>query len=230
MPRLRTMTTLVTRCKQRADLENARHIAPAEWKALISEQYGDLYSVVCDAGLQYFEYTFDITSDGSDSYDEPEDHLSTISLDQVYSDGRRRPIREIMAQERSRWAGRGSGDPLVFAHVDDLIYFYRTPTTGLEFELLYIPQPPDLAEYADGEAIDVVTADGEAFLIWGVAVKALAKSESDVRLAMAEREAARARLLDWAVHKMLTQPRRRVVDEFDASDVPISDADWRFNR
>lgn len=232
MPHLRTMGTLVTRCKQRCDLERAGHITPGEWKALVSEAYGcDVYAVVCDAGLQYFEYTFDINADGSSSYDEPEDHLSTIVLDRVYSDGRRRQVREIMAQERARWAGRSAGgDAVVFAHVDDLIYFYPTPPSGQTYELLYIPQPPDLSDYGDAEVIDLVTSDGEAALIWSVAVKALSKSESDVRLAMAERDAARQRLLEWAVAKSLLQPRRRQIDEFDQSDMPISDADWRFNR
>jgi hypothetical protein len=230
MPRRFTMANLVTRCKRRADLEFNDHISPEEWKALISEQYCDLYATVADAGLQYFEYVFELPTTGAASYDEPEDHLATISFDLVRSDGTRRAVREIMAQERAHWAARGSGEAIVYAHVDDKLYLYPNPPAGQTYELLYIPQPPDLSVYADGQAVDLVTPDGEAFLIWGTAVKAMSKSERDVRLAVAEREAARERLKDWAVHKAFTQPRRRVVDDFDPGAVPLSDADWRFNR
>jgi hypothetical protein len=225
------MSELVTRCKRRVDQENADHIASAEWKALISEAYGELFQTVADAGLQYFEYTSTITTDGSSYYDEPSDHLATVSLDRVIdAAGRRRTLREIMAQERSAWAGRSGSEALVFALVDDRIYLYPTPPSGLTYELLYIPQSPDLSSYDDDDVVDVVTADGEAFLIWGVAVKALAKAERNVQLAMAEREAARQRLLEWAVQRAFNQPRRRYVDEFDASSPAISEGDWRFNR
>ncbi len=229
MPRLFTLANLILKCQRRADMENSRLISDSEWKALISEQYGDLFSTVADTGLQYFEYTFEIVTDGTDHYSEPTDHLGTISLDRIVdAAGRRRPLKEIMAQERWMWSGRTGGEAQVYAHVDDLIYLYPTPASGQTYEMLYIPQSPDIGEYADGDAVDLVTPDGEAFLVWGVAVKALSKSESDVRLAMAERDAARARLMEWSVNKAMLQPRRRQVDEFGVDSIPLSDGDWRF--
>lgn len=231
MPRRFTMETLVTRCKQRADKENDDSISNAEWKALISESYGELYTAVAETGMQYFEYVATITTDGSDSYDEPDDHLATICLDRVIdAAGRRRTVREIMAQERSRWAGRSSGEALVFAYVDDQIYLYPTPPAGQTYELLYVPQSPDLSLYADADIVDVVCPAGEAFIIWHATIPALNKSESDVRLAMAQADRLLAKAEEWAINKALSQPRRRVIDDFDPSEVPVSDADWRFNR
>jgi len=231
MPRRYQLTELVTRCKRRADLENSDHIAAAEWKALVSEGYGELFQTVADAGLQYFEYTSTIATTGAAYYDEPTDHLATISLERIINAaGSRRIIREIMAQERARWAGRVGSEAIVFALVDDRIYLYPTPPSGQTYELLYIPQAPDLTAYDDTDLVDVVNAEGEAFLIWGVAVKAMSKGESNVQLAIAEREAARQRLHEWAVVRAFNQPRRRVVDDFDVSDVPLSEGDWRWNR
>jgi hypothetical protein len=220
------MSDLVTQCKRRADKEFDDQISADEWKALISEQYGDLYAVVASAGLQYFEHTLSITTDGTARFDEPDDHMSTISLDRIVdSSGRRRVVRSIVAQERAAWAGRSGSEAQVYALVDGYFYFYPTPPAGQTYELLYIPQPPDLGVYLDSDIVDVVTPDGQAFLVWGVTVKALSKSESDVRLAIAEREGARERLLGWAADRAFLEPRRTYVDEDDGYRDPAA---WRY--
>lgn len=228
MPRRFALSTLVTRCQQRCDLENENHIAPAEWKALVSEQYGELYSIVAESGLRYFETIDTISTTGAASYAEPADHLGTVLVARVLdSAGRRFDLDEIMAQERSGWSGM-TGDAACYALVDDQIYLYPTPPAGQTYEVLYIPQPPDLSSFLDADVIDVVNPDGEAFLIWGVAVKGRAKSESDVQLAMAEREAARVRLIEWSTLRAFNQPRRRIVRDEDVSGGNYDAADWRF--
>lgn len=225
MPRRLAMSTLVTRCKQRADRENDEHISDSEWKALISETFGDLYQTVAGTGMRYFEATSDITATGAASYNEPADILSLVAVRLVVNatTGETRDLDEIMMQESSLWSGE-TGEAQAYAHVDDQIYLFPKPSSGT-YRLAYIPQAPDLSAYADADLVDLVTADGEAFLVWGVALKALAKSQQDVQLAMAEREAARMRLTEWAVLKALNTPRRRPVvmmgDHYDA-------ADWRF--
>ncbi len=229
MPRRYAMSTLRTRCQQRCDLENSGHIATAEWNALISEQYGDLFSTVAETGLRYFETESTITTTGAASYDEPADHYGGVGIDRIVDpvSGRRYQLQEIMAQERARWSGM-TGDASVFALVDDQIYLYPRPPSGQTYKVLYIPQPPDLTSYADGDIIDIVTPDGEAFLTWGVAVKALAKSESDPSLALAEREAARGRLTEWAQLRGFNSPRRVVTDDDMFAYRSYQQGDWRY--
>ncbi len=212
MPRRYALSTLRTRCQRRADAENDSHISNAEWAALISEAYGELFEVVAGAGLRYFETVHEFTADGSPSYDEPDDHGKTIGLDLVYTDGRRRALRPMMAQERQRYGSSTGGEPCEYALVDDQIVIYPDPASGLTFELLYIPQPPDVSDYDDADELDVVCIHGESFLIWSVTVKALSKSESDVRLAMAERDRAGQKLLEWAIERDANEPRRRYFD------------------
>ncbi len=224
MPRRMTMLALRTRCKQRADKENDPHISDPEWNSLISEQYGDLYSVVAQSGLRYFETTHTITATVAARYDEPDDHLATVGVDFVIGTaGQVRPLMEIMAQEQPAWSGQ-VGEARAYTLIDDQILLFPKPTSGT-YTLRYIAQPPDLSSYVDADILDVVTADGEGFIVWGAAVKALSKSESDVRLAMAEREAARGRLAEWAALRAFNSPRRRTVfgddSDFDA-------ADWRY--
>jgi hypothetical protein len=203
------MGTLVELCKQRTDNEGQEAISDTEWKRYITTQYAELYSTVASSGLRYFEVSTQFTTDGGNVYDEPSDHLSTVGLDYIVNAaGERRELIELMAQERNIFAGAGSDAARAYSFVDDELRLYPTPPAGQTYELLYVPQPPDMSAYDDATLVDVVTPDGEAFLIWGVAVQALAKEESDTGLARAERDAAKARVAEWAVLRALNAPRR----------------------
>ena len=177
---------------------------------LISEQYGELYSEVEKTGMRHFEATpSTITADGSASYSVPGDHLATIALYRVVdAAGSKIDLDEMMAPELPRWAGQ-VGDAVTYAVVGTAIYLFPKPSSGT-YELWYMPQAPDLSTADDSTLIDVVQADGEWFLIHGVAAKALDKSEADVRRLVAEREAARVRFVDWCTLRAFTQPRRPI--------------------
>lgn len=210
MPRRYELSELVTRCKRRADKENDTHISDSEWKALLSEAWGELFEIVAGTGLRYFELTYSFTADGSDSYDEPDDIGKTVGLDRVDPDGTRFTLRPLMAQERVRYAGR-TGQAIEYAIIDDQIVLYPKPSSG-DYELIYIPQPTDLTSLADDDLVDVVCIYGESYLLWATAVKALSKSEADVRLALAERDRNAQRLLEWAAERDANEPRRRVLE------------------
>jgi hypothetical protein len=217
------MLTLVTRCQQRCDLVNDDHIAPAEWKSLISETYGELWSIVSGTGLRYFETSTDITATGAASYDEPEDHYSTVMVTKVESDGSETMLDPLMPQEEHFFRGM-TGDARRWTVPDDQLFLYPRPSSGT-YRWYYIQQPTDLADYADGDEVDVVTPDGESFLIWGTAVKALAKSEANVQLAMAERERYRQQLMVWAADRSITDHNYRVRRDVDG---PYDPGDWRY--
>lgn len=225
MPRRLTMATITTRCQQRADMENDPSISMAEWYALISEMYGELYTLVVDAGWEYFEYTQQLTSDGTNILSEVADHFATVQLAYLAdaSTGRYRALRPLNSQERVMRSGLNAAPHATgYALVDDRIYLYPTPPSGQVYEMRYVPQPPDLTSYASTDVVDVVAPDGEALLIWGVTVKALAKSESDVQVAMTERDAARMRFDDAVRLRAQTSMQRRI------TDVETSEgSDWR---
>lgn len=233
MARRFTMATLRTRIKQRCDKEFDGSISSSEWNSLISEAFGELWGVVAESGLRYWEATQTFTADGSASYDEPTDILALIGVDYLRegtTDGTRRSLDEIMVQERSRWSGL-TGDARVYALVDDQLFLYPAPTSGT-YEWIYVPQATDLSSYGDGDVVDVVTPEGERFLIWCTVVKALAKSESDAQLAIGERENAKQALREWAVMRAFNSPRRRIIRDGDGTDYlggPWDEADW-WNR
>lgn len=226
MPRTYALSTLRTRCRRRADLEGQDKISPAEWDALISEQYGELFDIVTSAGLRHFEKEATITATGATSYVVAADHGKTVGLDRVETDGTRHALRPLMVQERTRYGGV-TGDAVEYALVDDQVFLYPKPGSGT-YKMLYIAQATDITTKVDADLIDVVCNYGEAFLIWGVAVKALSKMEADVRLAMAERDRNAQKLLEWAIERDANEPRRRVVD--DEYDWPRGDPSGWWNR
>jgi hypothetical protein len=217
MPRLLSMSTLVTRCKRRADKEFDDHISDAEWKALISEVYAaDVYSVVALPGARYFEYLATLTTTGAAYVEEPDDLLSVIRFDYVASSTDRRQLFQAMPGEEPAYAAVSSSEPVRYSLIDDRIYLFPTPRTGLTLELRYIAQPPELGAYADGDNVDVVTPDGEACLIWGVAALAKSKSAQDSSMHVAKAEKHRENLELWAANRMLGEAPRRIAVDVDA--------------
>ena len=215
MARIFTLGTLVTRAQERVDMVNQSLLSTTEFKGHLSTVYGEMYSEILATGLRHFETTKTLTTTGSGAdFDLPNDFLSVIGLDYIVdTQGHRRHLRELMAQERNIYRGASASDAQAYAIVGDkTITLYPTPPAAQTYELVYVPQPKDLSTAADSTELDVITPDGEAFLLWGVAVLALAKEESDVQLALLERERMRERVREWAVLRALNQPRRYMME------------------
>jgi hypothetical protein len=213
-----TLGTLVTRCQQRADKENDSSIGTTEWKTLVSEMVGELHELADEAGHRYFETTATITATGASSYSLPADHLSTIRITKVETSGRRlTPLREIQVHEADGHLRGQTGDARCYAVIGQTIEFYPNPASG-SYAHVYVPQPADLGSSDDSTAVDLICPAGEAFVVWGVAVKAKAKGEDDVQVAMMERDAARERVKTWLNGRSLVTPRRMmpVADDLDS--------------
>ena len=217
MPRLIDMSALVLRSKQRADKVGDDHIGgsdTSEWNRLISEVWGaDVFSVVAGTGLRYFETTADLVSDSDAYLDEPTNCLSVIRLNYVGTGGIESELDEVNAYEESffKTSTQTANPSRYFALVDNRIYLYPPPASGKTYRLTYIPQAPDVSGYASDACVDVVTPDGEACLIWGVAALARAKASQDASFHMQQSEKYRERLIGWAAERVMAQPRRRVV-------------------
>lgn len=226
MPRNYTLTNLIKRAQRRCDMEGDPAIGPDEWGDLISEAYGELYTIVFESGLEYFERALPVTATGAQTIGEPVDHLSTVQVLYLADAASRRyvALRELMAQERALVSGQtvSSGSfARAFALVDRQIYLYPTPPAGQVYEIRYVPQPPDLIEPC---TVDVVTPDGLSFLLWNTAVMANAKTEIDATLAITRLEAARERFTQSVSLRALNAPRRRILDiETDAGDSEWAD-------
>jgi hypothetical protein len=234
MPRLVKMSDLVTRCQQRADMENQTFVndtsGSSEWLHYIHTVYAELHGEISKTGMRHFEMSQQFTTDGGAVYALPDDHLSTVGVDRIESDGSRFELYELMAQERNRYTGSTS-NPYAFAWSvvgsgQKPLTLYPTPPSGKTYEVLYVPQPPDLTNAADSDVVDMVTPDGENFVIWGAAALALAKEESDPSFAVSERERLRVSIVEWATLRSLHEPRRIIaLDDHEDEYGP-----WRHRR
>lgn len=219
MPRLILMSTLITRCQQRADKVGDDHIGGTdtlEWYRLISEVYGaDVYQVVADTGLRYFETTTTLTTSGAAYVSEPAAVAKTIRLDYIDSAGTRYRVQPAGLHDQV-WLDALTGTyARFFAVVDDRIYLYPTPATGQTYELLYIPQAPDLTTYVSSDSLDVVSSDGEACIIWGVAGLAKIKSSQDASIFLQKQAEHRNRLEAWAADRLIAYAQiRPAADEY----------------
>lgn len=223
------VSALLSRIRAVTDTEGDDHITDSFLKAQLSTIYGQLWGTVVETGLRYFETRTSLVTDGSNLLDEPDNQFAVVGLDHIESGtGRRYEVTELMAQERT-WVAQ----PWVtgtrarfFELVDDQFRLYPTPPTGQTYELLYIPQPPDLTAADDAELVDVVTPDGEAFLTYGVSALVLARKDQDPTMMQQEREAAKVRLSSWAAMRAFHQPRRQVVDPSDWDGWPEPGSRW----
>lgn len=217
------MSTLVLRAQQLADMEGDPSIGTTEWKAIISEWYGEAYEVVAGEGLRYFEYTTTLTTDGTNHLPEPADQLAVVDQLELILDaatGRCRRLRPITPQQRAALSGR-IGPPRFYELVDDRYYVYPTPPAGQQLTLRYVAQCPDLTSYSDAGIVDSYCVAGQKFVQYGAAAAAVTKSKNDASALLQEREVQRKLLWEWAADRaMNTQPVWYVDDGDD--DIPTN--------
>jgi hypothetical protein len=229
------MSVLRTRCLQRADMavgttQTDKSVDTNEVNGLMSEKYGELYEAVSQ-GDRYFETSETVTTTGTNTIAEPVDILSLVdTIERIYDtvSGKVHRLRRIEPQERAYWKGR-TGHARAWEFADDTIYLYPTPPANDQYIIRYIPQPPDLTTYLDTDTVDVVCPAGEAYLIWGVAGLLLAKSKSDVTLALAKEKDAFDRLVKWAIDRTQNTPHQQMVED-DYDGWPPLDGSWYYDR
>lgn len=204
-------------------MEGDPSIGGTEWKAIISEWYGEAYEIIASEGNRYFEYTTTLTTDGTNHLPEPVDQLAVVDQLELILDaatGRCRRIRPISPQQRASLSGR-TGTPRFFELVDDRYYLYPTPPTGQQLTLRYIAQCPDLTGYADDAVADYYCVAGQKFVQYGAAAAAVSKSKNDASALVQEREVQRKLLWEWAADRFMNSQPVLYVDDGD-DDLPTN--------
>ncbi len=220
------MGTLETLCQEQVDLEEDNHISHETWLRFISAAYGEAFEIVSLEGAsRYFERAEDLTSDGTNVLEEPDDVLADIGLwYKPTSGGQWRQLTRLQPHEVTAWTGR-TGEATRYEHIDDEIRLYPTPPSGHVFEFRYRQQAPDLSGFASDDCVDVMCQAGQDFIVWCVAAKALPKNDDDWRFAVSERDRYGEKLRDWAIQQMtMAEPARAVV--VDEGRAPRYGGEW----
>jgi len=228
MSRFFTIQKLIQRGRQRCDQENRDILSAAEWQAELSTVWGEFRGIIVESGTRYFESseTFDTVS-GQRDYPLPTDYMATIGVDYDGTDDISYELPELLAQERNLYRTGAGSRPAAYALIGQNIRLYPTPSTVETFTHVYAPQAPDISEATVTDALDVITPDGESFLIWSLALIGGIKEESDQVVTYARQmESARKRLEKWAQNRSLHTPKRRYTS--DPADFRRDPADWRY--
>lgn len=225
MARNITVGNVVLRARRTADLEDDGFISDAEAKDELSSFYGDMYGIFVQSGMRYFETRVQITgaeltsdSDGGATLTLPSDFLTLIGVDRRADVGGNRwvELEPLMAQDRNAFADFGTGVAIGYALIGQTLQLIPEPPVNQVYRYFYVPQPAQLAGASDALELDVVTPDGETFLTYSLATWMLEKEQTDHRAVAQERDRARQRLEEWALIRMLNEPRRPVTrDDYD---------------
>lgn len=218
-----TAITLITMAQQAVDMEDDSSIDDTEWKQLLATAYGEMHNILVESGHRYFESTSAITGDGSASYSLPADFLTLVGIDRD-SDGQ--ALLQLMAQDRSLYRN-ATGDSQAYSFSGANVKLFPAANTGNSYTMTYVPQPTVDSSIADGTNVDVVTTDGEAFIVWHMANRALVRDQDDPRDVRREREEARGRFTKWAQLRALNDTMYMAAPQGDLAALDI--ASW-YNR
>lgn len=221
MARKVTVTRMMTRARERADMVNSGFITDSELRGYISSSYTELYELLIQSGLIYFNpQTENIVADGSESYPLPDDYYGTMRVDYQWSSNYWTELFEYLEPERTMFENVFSGGATGYAthwSVQGGNLVLLPAPSGGTYRHRYIPAPADLEI---GNA-DQVTIDGvggwEEWVIVDAARKMLAKEESST--AHLERDLARLkeRIEESALNRAWASPRR-VIDVRNRTD------------
>lgn len=227
---------IITAAQQQCDKEGEDFIGPAEWKRMLHSVHAEHYSEIVNSGMRYYETTTTVAGseleedgNGGGRVKLPRDYMVHVGVDRKDGD-RWIQLIELMQQERNFLTGASNNNAAYFAVIGQHLHVYPKPPTSSTMRLIYVPQPKNLRGADDKEEIDLVTPDGEMFVIWALCVMALAKEESDTRMAQGERDRFLERLREWAAYRSFNTPRRVQVGRDPHLDYGIADdpGNWRY--
>jgi hypothetical protein len=217
LSRLFKVGTLVRRIRSQGQFTDGGSVDDTDIADKLSSLVAELYSTLDEGGHRHREERLyftgaDMTAAADEDPDEqgayitlPPDHMATLGVDWRSSGWVE--LEELMFQERNTFSA-GGRTSVAWEHRNDRIYIFGAPSASEKFRLIYVPQPPMIADDFDEVEIDVFTPAGEQFLIFGAVAELKDKEDEDYRFAVQEREKHRERVHVWAVKRSLHKARR----------------------
>ena len=202
-----SLGTLKNKILLQADMANSTFIdktdsATGELTIMIQDSIKSLYDMLVRSFEDYFitEIIFNTVS-GQRDYDfttdvKALDFYKMVGLDFVNSAGRVYPLRRFLFRERlelsNMMTGSNQGYNLFYNIMGTKIRILPIPSAVFPLTLTYIPNP--VVPSADKDTFDMVQG-WDTWVIFDCVVKCLMKEESDVQVAMAERQKAEDRIM-----------------------------------
>ncbi len=181
-----TLTTLLSRARERADMINSQFVTDAKFTDWINEANQRLHGMLVEAmGEEYVSLTSAFTTAANTSdYPLPASFYKLYGVDLNYH-GYWHSLERFERPERNVYREAHHTMPR-YALVGSNLRLYPIPSVGLTGSIIYAPEatvlvnPSDTVSYPNG---------WEKFVVIDAAIQALLKEESDVRGLSAERAA-----------------------------------------
>lgn len=185
----------------RADQVGSNFVKPPIWLSWAYFSFSALYDMLVEAFEDYYIKPGSGTVSGSlDSFDVPSDFYK-LRIIEKYDGTEWKPLDTFNANEKNslkyaHWPRyRISGSKIYLAPIS------QAPGT---YEIGYVPRPARFTALTDA----ITGVDGwEEYIVLDLAIKAMSKEESDVRLLVSERNAIEQRIKSLAKNRDVGKPQ-----------------------
>ena len=201
-----SLTTLITRVRQRADMENTKFVTDTEITTFINASYKELYGILVQKFEDYnvTSSTFTISSGNTSAL--PSDFFKLIGLDMSIG-GRYVPLRKFNFNERNRTGvGYRSARPIVTYRILGSNFYLAPESQALgSYKAWYVPTVTELSAGSD----ELSGVNGwEEYVVIDAAIKCLVKEESDITPLQLAKTAMLKRIEEEAQNRDAGTPER----------------------
>ncbi len=210
-----TLEDIRTELRQRIDRVNSQFFTDEELNGYISQSYKELYDVLIQKfGDDYYVADpYEFTTDGSETYDLPEDFYKLLGVDCQFNGSSSGngwvTLRQFMFGERNAYTLPNYQAFYGITNVryrlrDNKIWFMPIPQSGQLMRLWYTPVPDTLT--ADADIVRGVSGWTE-YIVCDAAIKCMVKEESDPNAFAAQKQALLQRIESAAANRNSGAPQ-----------------------
>lgn len=202
MARTYTVTELIAAVRSRCDTENDPHKTDSEIRHWINVAYGELYDMLVQSGIPYFQSETTITSvAGTASYALPADFQSILSVYYMRDAQTREQLGEILPTQLQMLSVMGQRAHYYRLNGSNLILHPTPEVSGQSYYVIYVPAP---AKFVANETVDGY-AGWEEYVVVVASMSAMVKESNSEMYALLGRERERLgkRIVDNALSRQI---------------------------
>lgn len=211
-----TLGNLRLECQQRTDRVYSDNISTQEWNSMISQSYKELWDILAQKfGDDYFvasPYTY-TTSQNVNMYPLPSDFKALLGAEVALNPADPNSWITIKQFEFIQRNLLNFPNIYTFYGITNIryrlngnnLYIVPLPQSGQTLRIWYVPRPNQLIN--DTDTVDAI-AGWEEYIVADVCIKALAKTEEDPSVFMAQKMALLKRVEEAAENRNIGEPQR----------------------
>lgn len=219
-----SLTTLISRVRQRGNYENSARFTDAYLTDQINEALGELFELMSDIHEGYWDITTTLTTTANQAYvNLPVDFWRLHALD-VLDGSIYRDMQQVSIQERNRFQS-STGMPVAYriaaGSTRGAAYLYPTPGAAYTLRLIYEPSKAPLVNGTD--AIEDYNGWAD-YVVTGALLRCDEREQRPLGERMAKLETVKKRIIAGASKRRSAEPEYLIprggflFDDWDGAD------------